>query len=251
MCDDLPTFEPEKDAKLEITESKANRKPPEPKKQMKQTTLFGTIPGPKFDKTNKGTAGANSGSTVAQIAEKYAQQFPKKIAKPNVRVEARLVCIVRLQTRSATQHAEQQENALYLVQQRPDKGLLASLWEFPTVVLQDQKELSEDVLLSESRAFVQELTLPPWSEGDSEARYLIDQPGTVQCLGRVKHTFSHLQWDMHVCLMDVHENMVTNAQPTHQHDLARGAKWIPGKNVERLAMGTGLRRCWSLVSADA
>lgn len=71
----------------------------------------------------------------------------------------------------------QDEQNRYLVQQRPDQGLLANLWEFPMVSLE---EVNPNKML-------------PWFERAYGLRLDIDDP-----IDQVKHVFSHVIWELQV-----------------------------------------------------
>ncbi|XP_028259596.1 adenine DNA glycosylase isoform X2 [Parambassis ranga] len=58
------------------------------------------------------------------------QNFPRKLAKKPPRVERTLTCVV-------SRPGEEGEDE-YLLIQRPNKGLLAGLWEFPSLLLEEE-----------------------------------------------------------------------------------------------------------------
>lgn len=255
FCEDLPEFETGPDMGTEKLESRQTT-PSAPKKQMKQTTLFGLVSQSATNKyNNEPPQSSKPGSSqTMSTAQKYAQQFPRKVVKQSVRVEVRLVCIMRLHTSSQEKTGEQDEEngtLLYLVVQRPDKGLLASLWEFPTLVLDSVPEdMTEETLLSKASTFVQELNIPFWRDGTSSTGCTIERPDSARLLGRVKHKFSHLEWDMHVCLIDVHAREVRCFHALNPSNAMPEGQWLSSGRVEGLTMGTGLRRCWSLVPSN-
>lgn len=69
------------------------------------------------------------------------------------------------------------EDGEVLIQKRPDKGLLANLWEFPMIPLQE----------------VNREQVPEWIK----AQYGIEIELRAS-LDHIKHTFSHIIWDMEV-----------------------------------------------------
>lgn len=86
--------------------------------------------------------------------------FPVKPAKKPRRVQERTVFLLEYQGR-------------YLIQQRPDKGLLAGLWEFPS----EEGRLTPEEL----RDFIQDQGV---------------DLGQIELLGSGKHIFSHVEWHM-------------------------------------------------------
>ena len=65
----------------------------------------------------------------------------------------------------------------YLVHQRPATGMLAKMWEFPTVELAEGEDLVERLQAGLSREFMQDVRV-----GESVVHYI--------------HTFSHRKWDI-------------------------------------------------------
>ncbi|KAM4614970.1 adenine DNA glycosylase-like [Polymixia lowei] len=64
------------------------------------------------------------------------QNFPRKPVKKPPRVERTLTCVV-------VQSGDRGENE-YLLTQRPNKGLLAGMWEFPSLLLEgDNSEMKQ------------------------------------------------------------------------------------------------------------
>lgn len=166
---------------------------------------------------------------------RYAQLFPMRVAKQAPRCEVRRVCIVR--------YSQAKEQPMYLLHQRPEEGLLASLWEFPTEVLQDEPgECNPSAMERGARSFVETLRAPPPHDTSHTLR-----AEAAQYLGTVRHEFSHLHWLMHVVLIDVVLGPPATAPTRPQVGCAR--KWLPSADVDAASMGTGLRRCWALVTA--
>lgn len=192
--------------------------------KMKQTTLFGAAPEPKA-----------SGGVEVERGAKHARLFPMKASKAAVRIEERIVCIVR-----ATADDSSSDPERFLVVQRPAKGLLAGLWEFPASVLTDQAAPPGTTKLEErARAFVSTLTLPPMDANP----VAIARVDSARHLGYIKHMFSHLHWNMRVVLVDV--SLCVPASDASAPECP--ARWLTAKGVHAETMGTGLRRCWELL----
>ncbi|KOS15391.1 a g-specific adenine glycosylase [Malassezia pachydermatis] len=195
---------------------------PPRKKKLQQMTLMGT--------TMK-TAEPKKARAKMASAIKYAQLFPMRIPKQAPRTEHRLVCIVRTTGKTPR----------YLLVKRPDQGLLASLWEFPTTTLNHDEDKDVSAL---ANAYIQTLAIPPPTAGDSP--YMTLQVNRIQSLGTVRHEFSHLHWLMYAVLVDVTCHAASGASDI---DISR-LQWQTTGGVEAASMGTGLRRCWSLVPTD-
>lgn len=91
-------------------------------------------------------------------------KYPVKPVKKKRRIEERTVFLLEYQGK-------------YLIQKRPDRGLLAGLWEFPS---------------QEGHLGLEELYERLLEPGEKENIL----PDTVQLLGAAKHVFSHVEWHM-------------------------------------------------------
>lgn len=86
--------------------------------------------------------------------------YPVKPKKKKRRIEEKTILLIEYQGR-------------YLIQKRPDKGLLAGLWEFPS---------------QEGFITPEQLQNYLWENGTEQEK--------IQLLGRAKHIFSHVEWHM-------------------------------------------------------
>ncbi|XWS31132.1 hypothetical protein CRYUN_Cryun23aG0051300 [Craigia yunnanensis] len=67
--------------------------------------------------------------------------YPMKVVKAKQTNDISTVCVVEI---SGSQGISQQSqsNSRFLLVKRPDEGLLAGLWEFPSVTLDEETDLS-------------------------------------------------------------------------------------------------------------
>jgi A/G-specific adenine glycosylase len=123
----------------------------------------------------------------------------------------------------------------YLVQKRPEKGLLAGLWEFPSYILQDAKEGNTPAKRrTKALACVSKLA----GEHGSQAV----KPKHVAELGSVPWLFSHLKLTMHVQLFTLEDGDLDDTKSLTKDRL----RWATSKAVDEESMGTGMRKCWAL-----
>lgn len=152
-------------------------------------------------------------------AVEHAKLFPLKVVKKAVRQEETLVCAVR------------RSNGQYLIERRPEKGLLAGLWEFPSRPLTEKDDTSASARKATARGWVESLVA---DEGHASSS--LSYRGE---LGNVPWVFSHLKLTMHVYLFDLDDVSSSQAGSTERR------RW--SGDVEGESMGTGMRKCWSLV----
>ncbi|KZZ91727.1 A/G-specific adenine glycosylase [Moelleriella libera RCEF 2490] len=194
----------------------------------------------------------------AQIADaiaSYARRFPLKTVKKALRAEQVLVCAIR------------RPNGTYLIRRRPDKGLLAGLWEFPSTPLpptppppppqqpqqqpQEQEEGEHQPLTSKQRIILATEFAAGLFErtggqrGRPRLRHVAD-------LGSVPWVFSHLKLTMHVHLFTLSDYDGDGEQHEGEEEeeectlrCGDDARWTA--DVEGESMGTGMRKCWALV----
>ncbi|XP_065812400.1 adenine DNA glycosylase [Labrus bergylta] len=140
------------------------------------------------------------------------QNFPRKPAKKPPRVERTLTCVV-LRT------GEDGEDE-YLLTQRPNKGLLAGLWEFPSLLLDDK---SSEV--KHKRALCAEIsTLVGINLSESN----------FKCVGEVVHIFSH-----------IHQTYVVHSLSLKDRDTqtpTESTQWLTKSALQEAAVSTGVKK---------
>uniref|UniRef100_A0A3Q2ZHN0 Adenine DNA glycosylase n=1 Tax=Kryptolebias marmoratus TaxID=37003 RepID=A0A3Q2ZHN0_KRYMA len=140
------------------------------------------------------------------------QNFPRKPAKKAPRVERTLTCVV---TRPGEEGDEE-----FLLTQRPNKGLLAGLWEFPSLLLQE--ESSE---VKQKRALCDEIS--------SVLRTRLTE-SLLQYVGEVVHIFSH-----------IHQTYVVYGLRLTQsdtHTQTDRTQWLHRAALQEAAVSTGLKK---------
>uniref|UniRef100_A0A4W6BNA4 Adenine DNA glycosylase n=1 Tax=Lates calcarifer TaxID=8187 RepID=A0A4W6BNA4_LATCA len=150
------------------------------------------------------------------------QNFPRKPAKKPPRVERTLTCVV-------VRPGEEGEDE-YLLTQRPNKGLLAGLWEFPSVLLEE--ESSE---MKQKRALCAEIS-------GTLGTHLTES--LFQSVGEVVHIFSH-----------IHQTYVVHSMRLKDGDIqaqSENAQWLSRSALQEAAVSTGVKKILKLYdSADS
>lgn len=161
-------------------------------------------------------------ATVLEIVANHARKFPVKVVKKAVREEETLVCAVR-----------RKSDGCFLIHRRPEKGLLAGLWEFPSHILPNTNDSTAKVRKGEAKQFMERVV-----GQEKPLKYVGD-------LGSVPWLFSHLRLTMHVHLfeLDDGDDGGDDTQPNGKTD--KKSRW--SADVEAESMGTGMRKCWNLV----
>ncbi|KAA0714274.1 Adenine DNA glycosylase [Triplophysa tibetana] len=153
-------------------------------------------------------------------SQQGVQNYPRKPLKKAPRVEKTLTCIVQRQRGLETE---------YLLTQRPSKGLLAGMWELPSMVL--ESDLSEN------------------KHGDllctMMQRFLETSLGTdsFQFVGEVVHIFSHIHQTyivFSVCVSDCSEK-----------EQEQKTCWLTKCALQGAAVSTGLKKIMKLYDSSS
>ncbi|KAM9186671.1 adenine DNA glycosylase isoform 3-T4 [Mergus octosetaceus] len=139
--------------------------------------------------------------------------FPRKAAKKQPRVEQTATCVLERRGRRGALE--------YLIVQRPSSGLLAGLWEFPSVPLAPglQQEQQREVLRDHLQA---------WTGQPVAA-------GSLRFMGEVVHVFSH-----------IHQTYVVYSLPLDGDltlDLASSpSRWVTEEEFCASAVSTAMKK---------
>ncbi|KAL5406209.1 hypothetical protein PMIN03_007958 [Paraphaeosphaeria minitans] len=176
---------------------------------------------------NKRKAPPATPSQTRAIAT-YCSLFPKKMPKKAVPEEDAVVCIISTPSSSSSSSSSTRR---YLIEQRPAKGLLASLWQFPQQTLLPADKQTPASRKATARNYVASLGLGSLDGGE------------VRELGSPVHVFTHLKLTMHV----VHVGLEGAAEgATSEGKTAR--RWVAAEDMAGATLSTGMRRCWELVA---
>ncbi|KAF9353382.1 hypothetical protein BGX34_011594 [Mortierella sp. NVP85] len=165
-------------------------------------------------------------------------QYPRKAAKKPPRDEECAVSIVE-RVRSDTKTSE------FLLVKRPDKGLLAGMWEFPTV---EQERLQADHKQTSSTTYKQ--------RSESSLQYLVD---TLQLdwvnthkgiqrtdLGSVQHLFSHIRKVYHAEWILIEDAEGTSGTSKPGKDSPE-IQWLTTQDLATAAIPTGINKTYQLL----
>lgn len=177
------------------------------------------------------------------VIQSHVKKFPLKVIKARVREEQCIVCII--------ESCSSSKASQFLLEQRPDKGLLASLWEFPTLTLAAHSSHDDDDDDDEKS----KVRSPSYSKQAAEfVQKLLKSPqsGRVEHLGHVgtlTHVFSHLKLEMNVHQFSISAGEDGEATTTALAGKAK-RKWCTAEEVDEASVGTGMKRCWELLTSN-
>ncbi|KAJ3671391.1 hypothetical protein LUZ60_007470 [Juncus effusus] len=164
--------------------------------------------------------------------------FPLKVVKTKPRNEFAAVCVVIIQTKLNKNELNlnylNENKCFYLLMKRPQNGLLAGLWEFPSVLVEEKKthlknrrEKMDEYL----RDFID-------FEFDLEKR---------EEIGEYLHIFSHIRLLMHVELMIL--NFKGNLDQFENQGQIDSLTWkfVEENSMEPMALTSGIRKVYNMV----
>lgn len=178
-----------------------------PQKPTKQSTLAAFA----FTRRRSGAAPATPSRSTEAITN-HAKRFPVKHIKKAVREEETVVCAIR------------RTDGDYLIHRRPEKGLLAGLWEFPSQPV--DAGATKQQRTKAAKSFVSSLVKGGACKHKGE-------------LDSVPWLFSHIKLTMHVHVFEADAPEV---------ELNERCRWSGDPDGE--SMGTGMNKCWLLVKAN-
>ncbi|XP_059945692.1 adenine DNA glycosylase isoform X6 [Mesoplodon densirostris] len=136
--------------------------------------------------------------------------FPRKVSRRPPREECSATCVLE-QPRALG-------GAQILLVQRPNSGLLAGLWEFPSVTAEPSGQHQRKALLRELQSWVGPL------------------PATrLRHLGQVVHTFSHIKLTYQVYGLALEEQTQVTIVPP-------GARWLTREEFHTAAVSTAMKK---------
>ncbi|KAK3248931.1 hypothetical protein CYMTET_41621, partial [Cymbomonas tetramitiformis] len=185
--------------------------------------------------------------------------FPHKKIKAAPREEAVAISVVDLQTSGKDGASCGKVERYTLLVRRPDKGLLAGLWEFPSVIVEAGRSLEDarantDAYLASIGVNVNSVdstsAVQAGKRGNSKRRKLaaggeLERRMVFQSrepVGEVLHIFSHIRQQMLV------ERVVINGSPPT--DIPEGLRWVRWEELDPKVLTSGVRKVHELISSQ-
>lgn len=174
-----------------------------------------------------GNTAVNSSATEAVIID-HARRFPPKKIKKVVRQEEMLACAIR-----------RCSDGKYLIHRRPEKGLLAGLWELPSQELEFQSTLAKDRKRI-ATTYVKSLIFGEDKEKKSHGLKYCGEAGVVPWL------FSHLKLTMHVHCFELNMDRGNTCAMTGDRNSSTDMRWrwAFSEEIDVESMGSGMGKCW-------
>lgn len=147
--------------------------------------------------------------------------YPQKAKKKPAKEEMLAVAVIRRSSGDGVQ---------FLAVQRPKKGLLAGLWEFPSVIIMSDVANNARDMYSSLVNFV-----------NSELGITLDDSKSHENIGEVSHQFSHIhhKYFVYACMYSGEDS------PVETREGHRAMKWITREELSTSAFSTAMRKVFS------
>ncbi|XP_054764333.2 adenine DNA glycosylase-like [Lytechinus pictus] len=155
--------------------------------------------------------------------------YPRKPKRKPLRQQVHAVCIVE---RQSSQDSE------YLMVQRPDTGLLAGMWEFPSI------EIAEDTSPKKMRSKMDNYlkgTLNMTLKNVRKRRHIC----------QFVHMFSHIQQTYELETMIVEEEEEDGCEKSEESEDTPHHQWVSRNAFENQAVSTGMRKAFEAYNGRA
>ncbi|MCL7026471.1 hypothetical protein MKW94_030160 [Papaver nudicaule] len=160
--------------------------------------------------------------------------YPLKVIKPKPRHDFSAVCVVEiLDDQKGTCSSM---SSRFLLVKRPEEGLLAGLWEFPSVLLDGEAD-------SGTRRKVMDQYLKKTFELDTRNCSIISREEVGDCI----HIFSHIRLRMYVELLVVNLNGGEKILSEKEDSDTTAWKCISSNSIEGMGLTSGVRKVYNMI----
>ena len=204
--------------------TKAISKKPEGSSLKQSKLTFGS------KRKSDGAASQTHKDALDPIIESHVKLMPPKVEKAKIKEEQCAVCIIQ-----EVGQAGDSGPTKYLLEQRPSKGLLANMWQFPTLSFGHADPPAPALRAKQAKDFVTAVALiqPPPRAG---VRFKV---ASCKPLGAIQHVFSHLVLNMHIYVFELQHHAKQQLESsTVATEMPR--KWCEADAVAAANMGTGM-----------
>ncbi|KAM0900330.1 hypothetical protein ACQ4PT_020701 [Festuca glaucescens] len=164
--------------------------------------------------------------------------YPRVVPKAKPRHDFAAVCVVQIAQGLEQEMAAGQCN-LFLLIKRPEEGLLAGLWEFPSVLVDESKTDSLNRRKEMDKYLKQLLDIDVKRKYDVVLR---------EDVGQHVHIFSHIRLRMHVELM-VLKIQGDVGQVCNKGQDSMKLKLVDENSIDSMGLTSGIRKVYNMVKA--
>ncbi|CAN1355608.1 Adenine DNA glycosylase [Linum perenne] len=164
--------------------------------------------------------------------------YPAKVVKAKQREEYSAVCVVEILGGNKDSTVKEQSDNRFLLVRRPDEGLLAGLWEFPSVLMKTEADLMR-------RRKVMDSSLRKSFGLDPKRSYSVVRRENV---GEFVHIFSHIRLKVYVELLVIQLKGEMCDIFSQQNNEKVTWKCVDGKDLPVLGLTSGVKKVYLMVN---
>ncbi|CAN4115789.1 unnamed protein product [Withania somnifera] len=156
--------------------------------------------------------------------------YPTKLVKAKQRHEFSAVSVVEIL--DCQENMGPQSSSKCILVKRPNEGLLAGLWEFPSVLLEKEADLAS------RRKAIDNFLQSSFNLDLKESTRIVSREDIGECV----HVFSHIRLKMHVELLVLHlkgNRSIDYKKPDKEN---MTWKYVDSKNLGSMGLTSGVRK---------
>ncbi|KAI3450165.1 hypothetical protein Pfo_006830 [Paulownia fortunei] len=157
--------------------------------------------------------------------------YPMKVAKAKQRHDFSAVSVVEVVEEGS------QSDSRYLLVKRPDEGLLAGLWEFPSVLLEGEADLA-----SRRKAIDRFLKQSFDLDMEKSCKVVLREE-----VGVYVHVFTHIRLKMYIELLILHLTGGMDFLQKKQESATMKWKYVDNKALSTLGLTSGVRKVYTMI----
>nr|GLL42843.1 adenine DNA glycosylase isoform X1 [Ipomoea trifida] len=174
-------------------------------------------------------------SLSAQDESVVVTDFPTKVVKAKQRHDYSAVSVVEILESQDTE--EHESNSKFLIVKRPNEGLLAGLWEFPSVLLDGEADLA-------SRRKATDNLLRSSFNLDTKRSYSVHLREHV---GEYVHIFTHIRLKMYIELLVLCPKGTRNVPGSKEGKETAMWKYVDKKELSTMGLTSGVRKVYDMI----
>lgn len=161
--------------------------------------------------------------------------YPTKAVKAKQRHEFSAVSVVEIL--DCQENMGPQSSSKYILVKRPNEGLLAGLWEFPSVLLEKEADLAS------RRKAIDNFLQSSFNLDLKESTRIVSREDIGECV----HVFSHIRLKMYVELLVLHPKGNRSIDYKKQDKESITWKYVNSKNLGSMGLTSGVRKVYTMV----
>nr|XP_016489952.1 PREDICTED: adenine DNA glycosylase-like [Nicotiana tabacum] len=165
----------------------------------------------------------------------HVTDYPIKVMKAKQRHEFSAVSVVEILDCQET--IGPQSSSKFILVKRPNNGLLAGLWEFPSVLLEKEADLAS------RRIAIDKFLQSSFNLDLKESIRIVSR----EYIGEYVHVFSHIRLKMYIELLVLRPKGNRSIDYKKRDKESMTWKYVDSKNLDSMGLTSGVRKVYNMV----